>query len=406
MDSAWNRGGTEQCASFLIDDMPQVAAERIPVVEGRRPVKLPTAIWGNFREAEIDRFVIQVQAGEKVSFETVASRLGKDADPMLMIYDSHNRIVELRDNDVGLFFDCRFEHTFREAGSYSVEVHDSRFKGSPHWNYVLRMGRFPPARVALPFALIDGKTDTVTLPEVHGESFAVKDAAKAKPPERFESFRRSGDDASAWIMLSPSDLTGTLESEPNGKPESPTPATLPGTLHGCLKFPGDRDFFSFEMTKGQKIDFRAETRTIGSAADVELVLTDSKGKEIRRVDDVLLEEAFFSFVAPVEGKYCLEIREVTGDGGPPFVYRVEAKAGGPQFQLTSPVADLTVPHDSYQSLPISVTRTEYTGPIELSVAGGPAGVELEPKVLPAGVNEVLCASRFRSRLPRGSILCV
>jgi hypothetical protein len=386
---------------FLIDDMPQTAAEKIPLVEGRRQVTLPIAIWNNFREGQMDRFVIQVQAGERISFETVASRLGKDADPLLTIYDSKNRQIVQSDNDVGLFFDSRIEHTFVEAGPYTVAVSDSRYLGSPHWNYLLRMGRFPAARVALPSVVNVGEKASVTLPEAPGETFAVDVGTEARPRGFYHSFRRPGDDASTWVPLAVRDLPGTVESEPNDTIASATPAKLPGILHGCLQQPGDRDFFTFDLVKGQKIDFRAETRTIGSAADIELVLLGSKGNEIRRIDDVLLEEASLSFVAPSDGPYCLEVRELTADGGPAFVYRIEAKMGGPQFQLTSAVADLTIPHDSYQSLPIAVTRTEFMGPIDLSVVGGPPGLELEPNVLPANANEVLCTLKVPRSVAAG-----
>src|SRR5258707_429152 len=80
--------------------------------------------------------------------------LGKDVDPLLTIRDAKGRFVAEGDNDPGLYFDCRFEHTFTAAGTYVVAVRDARFHGSEHGFYVLRMGRFPAARVAVPAAVV------------------------------------------------------------------------------------------------------------------------------------------------------------------------------------------------------------------------------------------------------------
>lgn len=386
---------------FAIDDLPPVAAETLPVVDGRRPVVLPAAVWGTFREAHVDHFSIQVQADERVAFETVAGRLGKDADPILTIFDAQRRRIVQSDNSIGLLFDSRFEHTFTEAGAYTVELSDTRYQGADHWGYVLRMGHFPAVQVAIPSTVRPGEATILALPELPGLAPECAVPVDARRGAFFHAIRRPSDDASSWVQLSVSELPNSIEAEPNDQPEQATPITVPGHAHGCLLQPGDRDWFVFDLSKGQKLDVRAETRTIGSAADVELVLTGPKGNELKRVDDVGLDEANFSFVAPTEGPYRLLVRELTGDGGAAFTYRIEIRAGGPQFQLVSAVADLTVPQNGYQALPINVTRTEYPGPIELSLAGAPAGVTLEPNTLADRVSEVCCLLRVPESVATG-----
>ena len=154
--------GLANACLMLIDDLPVRPANL-----GK--VNLPVALWGRFREATVDRFAIDVKAaGQHVSFETGGNRLGKDVDPLVTIRDAKGRIVADRDNDPGLYFDCRFEHTFTEAGTYTVEMRDSRFHGSEHGFYVLRMGRFPAARVAVPMVVRPGKRTELRLPELIG----------------------------------------------------------------------------------------------------------------------------------------------------------------------------------------------------------------------------------------------
>ena len=171
---------------FLIDDLPVRPAPKADTAPAK--VTLPTAIWGRFREAGLDRFAIDVVAGQNVSFEAVGNRLGKDVDPLVIIRDAKGKIVAERDNDPGLYFDCRFAHTFAQAGTYTVEIRDARFHGSEHGLYVLRMGRFPAARVALPSMVAPESRTELLLPELADTAVSV-DVPKTLTPGIF--FRES-----------------------------------------------------------------------------------------------------------------------------------------------------------------------------------------------------------------------
>jgi len=79
----------------LIDDLP---VQAIPKKDAK--VTLPVALWGRFRKGEVDRFTINVAAGQRVSFEAVGSRLGKTLIPHHRSR-CQGRIVVQRDNDPG-----------------------------------------------------------------------------------------------------------------------------------------------------------------------------------------------------------------------------------------------------------------------------------------------------------------
>ena len=70
-----------------------------------------------------------------------------------------------RTKDGGLFFDCRFEHTFKLAGRYHLRLRDTRFEGSEHWTYIFRIGSFPVARVGLPSTGSPGSLVSVRFPQ-------------------------------------------------------------------------------------------------------------------------------------------------------------------------------------------------------------------------------------------------
>ncbi|MFM9959879.1 MAG: PPC domain-containing protein [Planctomycetaceae bacterium] len=364
-------------------------------------VKLPVCITSICRPATIDRYSITVEKGQRVAFEVIGNRLGKDYDPLVRVRSATGKVVAECDNSVGLFFDCRFAHTFAEAGSYTVEVRDSRFEGHPTWHYVLRMGDFPEARVSVPSAVRVGEPTTLSFPQVAGLQLPLpvwhdaprrelrRGASHHTGDTFFQEVRHSPIGLATWIPLTISDLPTAIEVEPNDTLETATlvATKVPATLNGVLGKPGDVDWFAFELAKDQKLRIQGFARTIGSAADLELVLFNADGREARRVDDTELDEASFDFKADKAGLYRLQVRDLSRDGGPEFAYRIDVKEGGPQFQLLAEAADLTVPQGTYQPLSLKVTRTEFNGEIHLELRGAPAGVTLEPNVIPAGATE-------------------
>ncbi len=391
---------------ILIDDLPVRVAPPphpgplSPGMERGVKTSLPVALWGRFRKATVDRFAIDVAAGQRVSFEAVANRLGKDVDPLVTIRDAGGKIIAERDNDAGLYFDCRFAHTFAEKGTYTVEMRDARFHGSEHGFYVLRMGKFPAATAAMPTAIQWSKRFRLEIPGVqpliperpstdqegrYAYAFP-KDAAGLF----FGVVKRKGDEGSTWLPMEATDTAVVAHQHPGNTIEDGTLGKVPGILCGVLQKPGDRHFFRVELTKGQRIQVRAEARAFNSPADLEIAITDAKGKEIRRAGENAQEEVALDFNAGTPGIYGVTVRDVNRDGGPAYAYRLDVRTPLPWVQVTADVEGLTVPRGDYQPIPLTVTRSDYAGKITLSLAGAPAGVTLTPSEIDDGVNAIVC----------------
>lgn len=392
--------GLGNACLLLIDDLPVPASQERKRLESTA-VKLPASLWGRFREATVDRYTIDVTAGQRVSFEAVGNRLGKDVDPLITIRDAKGKIVAERDNDAGLYFDFRFAHTFVEAGVYTVELRDARYFGSQHGLYVLRLGSFPTARVALPTAIQWSKRFELKLP---GFEPLIPDRSPTEQEKRFAFewpnhadglffgvVKRKGDDGSSWLPMEATELPVVTHEATGTTFETGTPAKWPSMLCGILQKPGERHFFRLDLAKGQRVQVRAEARVFNSPADIEIAITDAKGKELRRVGENLQkEEIFLDFSATVPGVYGLAVRDINRDGGPSFGYRLEVRSPGPQVQGTADVEGLTLPRGDYQPIPLTVTRTDYAGKLALSLVGAPPGVKLTPNEIDAGVNAIVC----------------
>ncbi|MCE9531388.1 MAG: hypothetical protein K8T89_09750 [Planctomycetes bacterium] len=418
---------------FLIDDLPVK-----PGVKKDETLKiaLPACVWGTFREAAADRYQIDVKAGQSVSFEAVGSRFGKDADPLITIRDSKGKWIAERDNDQGLYYDCRFEHQFKEAGTYTVEIRDSRFQGSPYFHYALRIGRFPVGRVAIPSAVRTGGNHLL-LPENAAVPLAYTLAANTLPGPFLAALKGPSDEGSTWLplattedgitiardfdenlqnaqMLSVSPATtlyfnlSPLRANPFlplnamlhvGRAQA-TPAAVPGVLCGVLRKPGQRQVFMVELAKGQSIWVRGEAQALNSPVDLEIGMIDKSGREIRRGTEKG-GESTFEFTANLPGFYGLTVRDVLRDGGDAFAYRLTVSDKPFPPTLVAEVEGLTVPRGSFQPVPITITRTGTTGPIKLKLLGAPPGVKLTPDEIDEKELTVICKLEADANTPLG-----
>ena len=214
--------------------------------------------------------------------------------------------------------------------------------------------------------------------------------------------KRPGDEGSAWLPLLATDAEVTVHQVPGNTLAEGTPALVPGLLCGVLRKPNERQFFRLELTKGQRIQVRAEARAFNSPADLELAITDSKGKELRRVtENVQKEEIVLDFNAGQPGVYGLTVRDLNRDGGPAFAYRLDIRTGQPRIEVNAEVEGLTVPRGDYQPVPLTVTRTDYAGKIALTLVGAPPGVTLTPNEIDAGVNTLVCKLAAATDAPVG-----
>ncbi|MBP87867.1 MAG: hypothetical protein CMJ64_14280 [Planctomycetaceae bacterium] len=402
------RDGLSNAHIFAIDQLRPVAEnESIDSAvpnnkrEQAQEVVLPAAVFGTCTDADLDYFAFDVAAGETVAFEVVGNRLGKAFDPVVTIFKGNGEFVAEHDNDVGLFFDCRFQHTFKDAGRHIIRVRDTRFLGSPNWTYALRMGSFPVARVALPSTASPGEQLLIDFPQTDGGPREIAFPEALTTDRFFVSLRGDNHNAPTWLPLSVSSLTNTVEAEPNDSPDEATAATIPGNLHGIMNRRGDGDFFAFDLKKSQRLEFRTDTRDSGSAADLELTLFGPDGKKLKTVDDVGFEDATFDFSAPADGRYTLKAVEVVRQHGPEYVYRIEVKERQPGITLTSEIGRIAIPQGTWQPLLLKLARKDFNGEVKLELVGAPEGMALREPVIGEGEGALTGGLVVDESMPAG-----
>lgn len=114
------------------------------------------------------------------------------------------------------------------------------------------------------------------------------------------------------------------EVEPNNDAAHAQKVALNSTVSGVIQNE-DMDCFAFEAKKGQLLSLEVEGMRLGRGVfDPRLVLQDDSGKVLADVDDTWLamQDPFLSLIAPRDGKYIVQLREVTYGGGDDCEYRL------------------------------------------------------------------------------------
>ncbi|MDX1944202.1 MAG: PPC domain-containing protein [Pirellulaceae bacterium] len=389
-----NAKGISEVLCVLIDDLPTVAEK--PGNESlatAQEVQLPAGIDGRCDGVTFDYYRFAAKAGERISCELVATRLGWDFDPVVRLLDGSGAEVLRADDDPATGADARLAFKAPADGQFVLEIRDNRYKAGGR--YRLRLGNFALATTASPLAIQAGTAGQVGFsgPQVEGVPTATILAPMTSGSRRFLSLaaRAPSSQGSGWGTLLASDLPVVIETA-SPQPDDAAAATLPAILCGTLEAPKDRDLFTFTASKGTSITFRAITRSAGSAAVLVFRLLDAQGTQIAESPITDSDEPLWTFAIPAEGTYKLAVDELASRGGPDYAYAVEARPG-PQFSLGVKVEKTParlrcmVPHGEAFHIDVTTARQGYDGPITLAIDSPRAGWQVFNNVIPPKAAE-------------------
>jgi hypothetical protein len=391
----------------MVDDLPTTADNGTNHArEGAQPVALGAAVDGVVENLANDYFKISGKAGQSISVEVVAQRLGSALDPNIRILDALGRELAYSDDEPGIGGDCRLRFTFPADGDYFVELRDIRYQGGDGHFYRLRVGDFPLVSAVYPLCVPAGAATTV---------LAVGPAVGGAPPASLAppadaggrafpvAFRFPSNQGSGLAVVVAGNGREVLESEPNDEAAAATHAELHAAFNGRLEKPADRDFFQFQAKAGQRSVFTGRTRSVGSPSDLFLRLYRADGGVVAEAEDNGANEGVINYTFPAEGVYRLSVEDLFYRGGPEHAYRVEVEPYRPGFSLAVEADKLDAPQEGTAVIKVTAGRRDYAGPIELSLDGGPDAVVLANNVIPQGKNETQLAVTLPPGIAAGSM---
>jgi hypothetical protein len=399
--------GISNLRLILLDDLAGIAkAGGNKSLQTAQSVSPPIAVDGACDAESSDFYKITAAAGQRLSVEVFARRVGSPLDPMIRLLSATGRELAFSDDEAASGADGRLSYQFEAAGDYYLEIRDVRFQGGAAHRYRLRLGDFPLPSVPYPLAAQKGTSANIELAGKNIDSsapFAVAVPSDVPAGRVSVPAVRAPGQGSSWVTLLASEIPEQLEQEPNDKPEQSTVVKVPGAIDGRLATAGDRDFYQFEGRKGDRFVFIGQTRSLGSPSDLFLRLYNSEGGVLAEAEDTGPEEGILNFAFPTDGIYRLRVEDTNHRGGADEVYRILVEPYQPGFTLAAAAEKVDAPQNGVFVVKVTATRRDYNGPITLALEGAGEGCVLRHNIIPEGKPETTLQATLGPSLTAGQI---
>ncbi len=373
------KNGMSNLRPFTIDELPEIAeVDSNRTKEAARTVTAPCVIAGRTDPEASDYFKVKVAAGQKLTFEVLARRIGSPLDPIIVLHDGKTKreLVELYADDTpGLQSDCRLTHTFKEAGDILVEVRDTTYRGGADFFYRLRIGEFPGATTAFPLAVQRGSESKIGFAGPDTESLAPV-AIKAPKDATLRALYvapKGTAGISGWpLPVRLSDDPELLEQEPNDDDAKANKLPVPGGISARFATKADSDRFRITGKKGQKLTINAMAFELNAPTEVLIRVLDTKGAEVARSNPAQ-PGAKAEFTPAADGDFIIACEHTNYLSGPNEIYHLSVRPATPDFDVSLALDRFEAGAGSGTAIPVtSVVRSNgFAGPIELSVVGDP-----------------------------------
>jgi hypothetical protein len=406
-DRVWirlfNAEGASAAVPFLIGQLPEInEQEPNNATRNAQPLADPNVtINGALAAGDVDGFAVRLDAGQTLVAALDANmRLGSPMDAILQVVTPDGVVLAVNHDDLGL--GPRLAYTATKAGTIVVRLFafaaapdtTIAFHGGENYIYRLTLTTGPYVTCTAPLAAPQSNPGTV---EVSGWNvppgtklpvvpFGGARLAEYQEYEVLDEMRRSPDSQLGFVFAPGLAGSARVRLTPYAATVAPSAAnpdsavlSLPSSVTGTLKIPGQTDGFRILLKKGQQVVISAESRSLDLPVDPVLKLADATGAVVAEVDDSgASRDAVLSHVVVREGEHRVTICDRYGQGGTRCLYLLTARLEEPDFELSVGVDSLVVPVDKPAELTVKVLRrtapSGAPGPISIHAHGLPAGV--------------------------------
>lgn len=169
--------------------------------------------------------------------------------------------------------------------------------------------------------------------------------------------------------------------------------TPPVAVSGRFPTADAEGWFRFTAKKGEAFTITCQPFPGDSAATPVLTLFDATDAVLAKANSVETpdREIQMEWRAPAEGTYRLRLRDLQNGsrGGRDFIYRLTVRPAKPDFSLKLDPDFVNVVQGGKTEIDLLVRRAGgFTGPIDLTAAGLPDGIKIEPARVPDNQTRV------------------
>jgi hypothetical protein len=398
-------GGISNRFRFFVGDLPEIneVEPNSEMKQAQQLPSLPILVNGQITQPDRDFFRFAAKAGQTLVFQVEARRLLPyipDAvpgwlDACLTLYDAAGKELAFVD-DYRFSPDPVLFYNVPKDGEYMLELRDMLYRGRPEFVYRLRIGVLPCITHVFP---LGGQRSAaaqiglfgVNLPEPTMNLAVPGDS----PPVRSVEVNGAGltSNALPWAV---GELPETREEEPNDTPAQANRVGVPVAISGRIQRSGDSDYFVFRARAGQALVMEVFARRLDSPLDSILTLLNSKGQELAENDDNVdpteslvthHADSRLVYTFPAAEDYVLRVRDVQGNGGEEYAYRLVIAPPRPDFALRVTPDNARVGRGDTAAIAVNSLRKDYGGEIGLTVQNLPPGFTASDAVIPAGQDQ-------------------
>lgn len=379
---------------FVIGDLPEIIEEETDENSAARPVSLPVTINGRiFPREDVDDWSIEAKAGQVITCEVNAARIGSGLDSRLEVLGPNGQV--LAENSDTFELDSFVRFTAPSDGKYTIRIHDIRFEGLQHFVYRLTISAGPWLDHVYP---LGGQRGTTLPLQLFGANlpsgrleFVVPPSGGSTSGLTFLSISLAGGITNAQLEID--DLPEHFEAEPNNETAQAKAIELPCVLNGRIERAGDFDLWSFTGKKGDAWLFDLRASRLGSELDSVLTLLDATGKTVATADDLAngQTDSLLNVTLPADGTFTLKVEErLSSRGGPKFTYRLRAThQADASLRLSTALDAFTLLRGGEARVKVLAERPSgFADEVTLDIEGLPEGVTVAGNKLGKGQNQV------------------
>ena len=351
------QGGTAS-RPFIIGDLAEhVEQESNSSFTRAERVELPITLNGQIcGERDVDHFRFKVEAGQSVSCEVVAARLGSKLDAVVSLLDNQGRKVNAEQfhmgNDPVLVFRSP------TTAEYTLQISNVTHRGDPSFVYRVNVRPQPFLRAVFPGGGIPNTNLKLTALAVTGDQRTIFEqmdiALPDSSPKHISWTLPIGEFGTLPIAADRNRSISVLANSPSHVLE------IPSSLYGQFANKDDLDEFQVTLKKGDSIRVDCQAWPPGSPAYPVIELRSKSGKRLARAASVDSKNnvAEFRYTAKTDEPLKLKIFDLRygSQGAVDFTYRASVQTDTPDFDLFVASDSLTATQGQTATFTVEVKR--------------------------------------------------
>ncbi|MCA9064076.1 MAG: PPC domain-containing protein, partial [Planctomycetaceae bacterium] len=258
-------------------------------------ITVPSTVCGAVERAEdVDFYRFSLTTPAAMTFHCQAMRLQDKIhdlqthiDPIITIRNAKNgSTIAAADNTFAAdpFLACNLPE-----GDFLLEVRDVRYQGNTYWNYAIEVDSRPFISNVHPLAVTRGTEASLQLiGSGMNEPVVTSFTAPADaPPAAIDVVLPMPAGKTNPVPVVITDLPVSLEENAENNTFAQAQGIpVPGAIAGRIESESDIDCYSFEATKGDRLNIEVVARRNGSGLDSIIRLLNSEGKSLTENDDL------------------------------------------------------------------------------------------------------------------------